>query len=264
MKRYAVFALVLLLAGSLSAKEEHQKWKVLQVKHLTVNSGVNLSPEDLGYFYEGLVDELRRMKLAEQVLDDGATVPQEIAADSVVMEGTITYLEQGSFPSRSTRMHAEFKLYRVSDHRLIMTKIWLDDQLGRMERHGKNWRIGGIIAAVEVKRTAKELQPLSSFSPAAPPGANSALSGAVPAPSPSPAPAVPQVFTSVQLSSNPTGAEITIDGNYAGNTPSLIKLKPGAHSIKVTQKGYMPWVRSINIDAGESRNLAAVLEKTNQ
>jgi hypothetical protein len=47
----------------------------------------------------------------------------------------------------------------------------------------------------------------------------------------------------------------------AGSTPSLIKLKPGAHSVKVTKKGYMLWVRSINTDAGESRNLAADLDK---
>ncbi len=110
MKRFAVLALVLFLAGSLSAKEEPQQWKALQVKHLTVSPGVNFSPEDLGYFYEGLVDELRRMKLAEQILDDGATVPQDIAADSVVMEGTITYLRTGelsfSVNARARRIQA--------------------------------------------------------------------------------------------------------------------------------------------------------------
>jgi hypothetical protein len=66
----------------------------------------------------------------------------------------------------------------------------------------------------------------------------------------------------VQLSSDPTGAEITIDGSYAGNTPTLIKLNPGAHSIKMTMPGYAPWVRSIETAAGESRNFAATLEKT--
>ena len=66
----------------------------------------------------------------------------------------------------------------------------------------------------------------------------------------------------MQLSSNPAGAEIVIDGSYAGNTPSLIKLKPGTHSITMTMSGYVPWVRSIETSAGESRNFVATLEKT--
>ena len=64
----------------------------------------------------------------------------------------------------------------------------------------------------------------------------------------------------VQFSSDPSGAEIVIDGNYAGNTPSLIKLRPGNHSIRITKKGYTPWERSIDADAGESRTIAAELD----
>jgi hypothetical protein len=37
-------------------------------------------------------------------------------------------------------------------------------------------------------------------------------------------------------------------------------LKPGTHSIKIAKNGYQPWVRSIEIAGGESRNLAAELE----
>jgi hypothetical protein len=67
----------------------------------------------------------------------------------------------------------------------------------------------------------------------------------------------------VQLSSSPSGADITIDGSYVGNTPTLIKLNPGAHTIKLTLPGYASWERSIETAAGESRNFAATLEKTN-
>ncbi|HME58455.1 MAG TPA: hypothetical protein VKF63_08955 [Terracidiphilus sp.] len=167
MKRFAVLALVLLLAGTLSAKEEPHQWKALQVKNLTVNPGVNLSPEEIGYFHEGFLEAMRKSKLAEQVLDDGATVPQDIASDSMVMEGTITYLEQGG-AFRSPHAQAEFKLYRVSDHRLITTTTWQGEGLGHGASHGKAWKYIGIIAAYEVKKKAKELQPLSSFPPAAP------------------------------------------------------------------------------------------------
>jgi hypothetical protein len=176
MKRFAVLALVLFLTGTLSAKEEHPQWKALQVKNLTVNPGVNLSPDEIGYFYEGLLDGMRKSKLSDQVLDDGATVPQDIAADSVVMEGTIISIEQGG-AFRSPHANAEFKLYRVSDHRLISTTNWLGEGLGHGASHGKAWKYIGIIAAYEVKKTAKVLQPLSSFPPAAPAEAITPASG---------------------------------------------------------------------------------------
>src|SRR5271157_4975976 len=164
MKRIAVLALVLLLSGSLSAKEEQHQWKALQVKHFTVKPGISLSPEYLGYLYDGLLQELRKSKLAEQVLDDSATVPQNIAADSVVMESTLTSIEKGGFPLRAASAHFEFKLYRVSDHRLITTQNWQSD----ISEHKTYMRNIGISAANEVKKTAKALQPLSSFPPAAP------------------------------------------------------------------------------------------------
>ena len=85
-----------------------------------------------------------------------------------------------------------------------------------------------------------------------------------PAPSSDAAPASSDAVASVQLSSDPAGAEIAIDGSYVGNTPSLIKLRPGTHSITMTMPGYAPWVRSIETAAGESRNFAATLEKTSQ
>lgn len=66
-----------------------------------------------------------------------------------------------------------------------------------------------------------------------------------------------------QVSSEPSGAEITLDGNYAGSTPSQLKLKPGAHSVKITKKGFEPWERSIKVEAGESRTISAELEKSN-
>lgn len=167
MKRFAVLALVLLLSGTFSAKEEQHQWKALQVKHLTVNPGVNLTQEEIGYFHDGLLDGMRKSKLAEQVLDDGAKVPQDIAADSVVMEGTLISFEQGG-GFRSPRAQVEFKLYRVSDHRLITTKSWQGEGLGHGPSHGKAWKSIGLIAAYDVKKSAKELQPLSSFPPAAP------------------------------------------------------------------------------------------------
>lgn len=92
---------------------------------------------------------------------------------------------------------------------------------------------------------------------------DSALKNASPAPSQTASPPVSDATVLVQVSSDPSGADIALDGDYAGSTPSQIKLKPGAHSIKITKKGFQPWERSINVQSGESRSIAAELEKTN-
>jgi hypothetical protein len=62
-----------------------------------------------------------------------------------------------------------------------------------------------------------------------------------------------------QISSEPAGAEIEIDGEYHGNTPSSIKLAPGAHTIKITKKGFAPWERKMQVQGGESRTVSANL-----
>jgi hypothetical protein len=68
----------------------------------------------------------------------------------------------------------------------------------------------------------------------------------------------------VQITSEPSAAEITVDGNYAGSTPSQLRLKSGSHSFKITEKGFTPWERSISVEAGESRTIAAQLQKLGQ
>jgi len=90
-----------------------------------------------------------------------------------------------------------------------------------------------------------------------------ALKGPAPAPPKTSAPPDSGSLTLVQISSNPDGAEINIDGDYAGTTPSQIKVKAGTHSIRISKKGLQPWERSIKVEAGESRNIAAELEKAN-
>jgi hypothetical protein len=37
----------------------------------------------------------------------------------------------------------------------------------------------------------------------------------------------------LQLSYDPSGADITPDGDYAGSTPSQLKVKAGTHSVKI-------------------------------
>jgi hypothetical protein len=54
----------------------------------------------------------------------------------------------------------------------------------------------------------------------------------------------------LDFSSNPAGAEIDIDGNYAGNTPSSMSVAAGEHAIKISKPGFKTWERKLKINAG--------------
>jgi hypothetical protein len=69
------------------------------------------------------------------------------------------------------------------------------------------------------------------------------------------------VTTAVVISSEPTGADIEIDGSFVANTPSTIQLTSGQHVVRVT-KGGKSWQRTINVLAGSNLNLSATLTDT--
>ncbi len=54
----------------------------------------------------------------------------------------------------------------------------------------------------------------------------------------------------IEIVSKPEGADIELDGNFAGNTPSTVGVKPGEHTVKVIKKGYKPWERTITTSSG--------------
>jgi hypothetical protein len=70
------------------------------------------------------------------------------------------------------------------------------------------------------------------------------------------APAASQVV----VSSVPPNADIELDGNFVGSTPSTIEIAPGEHSVLVKKAGYRDWQRSMKITGG-SINIAAELER---
>jgi PEGA domain-containing protein len=62
-------------------------------------------------------------------------------------------------------------------------------------------------------------------------------------------PAAP-VQASLAIDSNPTGADIEIDGAFVGNTPSNISLAPGSHQVAVKKKGFTDWTKTLNVTGG--------------
>jgi PEGA domain len=55
---------------------------------------------------------------------------------------------------------------------------------------------------------------------------------------------------SLVIESDPPGADIEVDGGFAGNTPSTINVAPGSHQIIVRKKGFADWTRTLNVTGG--------------
>jgi hypothetical protein len=56
--------------------------------------------------------------------------------------------------------------------------------------------------------------------------------------------------TVAEISSEPTGADIEIDGQFAGSTPSSVGLTAGEHKVRVSKSHYRSWERTVHISTG--------------
>ena len=70
-----------------------------------------------------------------------------------------------------------------------------------------------------------------------------------------------QLSARVAVHSDPTGAEIYLDGQLVGSTPSTVDVPGGNHTISVRQDGYQDWQRNLRVLSGSEINLNAKLEK---
>jgi hypothetical protein len=65
----------------------------------------------------------------------------------------------------------------------------------------------------------------------------------------------------VSVSTEPAAAEVYVDGQFYGNSPATLKLKPGKHEIVVKMGGYMDWSKAILTESDSEAHLVATLEK---
>jgi len=64
----------------------------------------------------------------------------------------------------------------------------------------------------------------------------------------------------MRIESTPPGADVELDGAFAGDTPSEVGVAAGEHSVRVTKSGYKAWERKIRISTGTVK-VTAELEK---
>ncbi len=71
-------------------------------------------------------------------------------------------------------------------------------------------------------------------------------------------PVVTAAISNLAVNSTPVGADIYLDENFVGNTPSTVNVSSGKHSVSVRKAGFQDWVRELNLSGG-TINLTAEL-----
>jgi hypothetical protein len=93
--------------------------------------------------------------------------------------------------------------------------------------------------------------------------AAAAAAAAAPAASAAAAPAAPAAAAggtaTVSITSSVAGADIEVDGNFSGNTPTTLQLAGGAHDV-VIRSGARSWERRLHVTAGSTISLSAALQ----
>jgi uncharacterized membrane protein len=107
----------------------------------------------------------------------------------------------------------------------------------------------------------KGTKPPEAAKPEATPAAAPAPPSA-PAAAPQPAPAAPaEELATIVVKSIPDGADITVDGKFAGSTPSTVRLPPGDHTVALEKSGYKTWQRTMTVGPGATITVGPMLEK---
>jgi len=99
--------------------------------------------------------------------------------------------------------------------------------------------------------------------PAAVPAAAEKSAGATSAAVATIAPAAttaPSASAKLSVNSTPAGADIMVDGNFVGNTPSDVQIPEGEHTVAVKKSGFKDWERKMKISGGSNVHLNAEME----
>jgi hypothetical protein len=122
----------------------------------------------------------------------------------------------------------------------------------------------------DVKLDLAKFQPAPLGPAAAPVAATQQVSPASPAATPNAEPTdAPPVSpdqgaaAELEVSSSPDGADIEIDGNFVGSTPSTVGVAAGPHQLSVKKAGFKPWERKITVSSGHIKIDAALESQAN-
>lgn len=55
----------------------------------------------------------------------------------------------------------------------------------------------------------------------------------------------------IEVTSEPPGATVVVDGTPVGPAPQTVKLNPGPHTVKAMKSGYFPQEQKLVVTSGE-------------
>ena len=79
-------------------------------------------------------------------------------------------------------------------------------------------------------------------------------------PTESPKPVDRVVKPELKITSEPSGAEIEVNGHFIGNTPTTLFVSDARVVVKVMKSGSLPWERTLTMKPGDKRTLNAEME----
>jgi len=119
---------------------------------------------------------------------------------------------------------------------------------------------GAVMVNAPDAPTTSQTAPPTGQNATAPTGQPATSAGQPAATTPSTG-AIGQEPATVDFVTDPSGADIMVDGNFAGNTPSSLQVTPGRHTIELRLSGYRSYTRSMLIDEGSHPRISTTLEK---
>jgi PDZ domain/PEGA domain len=181
----------------------------------------------------------------------GSATNKHSVADGWLAVWSMTGESKGSFaPIAPLTSHNRADLTAAS---ALLLKDAMD-QISQKEKQRlaatqKGWAVVTIRPIYNPKPVSSENPPAisqNSSSPVQPSGPPAVQTTAL-----KPSPAQSSVITSaVKVTSTVPGAEIFVDENFVGNTPSTIDVAAGKHVIAVKKSGFQDWVRTVNFSGG--------------
>jgi hypothetical protein len=244
MRLKAIFVVMISIALGLMASAAESKTPTLlaTVATVQVDAAVVSNPEKVKEEHAAnlVTDGLRNALRAANLEVGESPMHAHIELDEFTSGSTATRFLVGFGAGRST-VDCKLVITDAEGKQLYSKKIRVRGNLALSPYQGNNTQRRQAVSSFE-QRLMEEIELLKG------PGGGATV-------------VAKKQKGTLALTSDPAGAEIYIDGNFLGNTPSKVTLDAGQHTVKVTAKDHKEWSRELMVSTGSEMTVNAQLEK---
>jgi len=241
MKRYTIVVQAGLLLIALSAvaavRNGTMQIKVLDSETRSVvldDSGVPKNCDVLN-FDAYCHNSITTLVTNTLLLQEGDNPPFRVSCRVDTMWSRCTALPKGStFDAK--RVKRGITVYLVDERGRLRQQLY---SYGEEKRKGDSTKVRPMTVAAAADAEPAQFQP----------------------PSRAAAATVAEKGVKCSFTSTPRGAEINVDGHYAGSTPSVLSLDIGDHAVEVSLPEFVLWKRNLTLSPGSEVTVNAVLKK---